>query len=131
MKRKPAKLAEKSKENDRNGQSGDDEVVWGVDSASLTTSDLLSCVRENFGSPKVWGRYLGEKEGVSAGITPEEAELLKENDIKLLVIWNRFNDATGLENGQSEARANSFNWQRSWESLRVSQFLRISSLIIL
>lgn len=102
---KETSSSEKSKENDRNGQSGDDEVVWGVDSASLTTSDLLSCVRENFGSPKVWGRYLGEKEGVSAGITPEEAELLQENDIKLLVIWNRFNDATGLENGQSEARA--------------------------
>ncbi|MBG9588739.1 glycoside hydrolase domain-containing protein [Cytobacillus firmus] len=96
---------DKGKGNDQDGQSGDDEVVWGVDSASLTTSDLLSCVRENFGSPKVWGRYLGEKEGVSAGITPEEAELLQGNDIKLLVIWNRFNDATGLENGQSEARA--------------------------
>ncbi|MCM3706733.1 MULTISPECIES: glycoside hydrolase domain-containing protein [Cytobacillus] len=95
----------KGKENNQDGQSGADEVVWGVDSATLTTSDLLSCVRENFGSPKVWGRYLGEKEGVSAGITSEEAKLLQDNDIKLLVIWNRFNDATGIKNGQSEARA--------------------------
>lgn len=96
---------DKGAKNDQDGKSEDDEVVWGVDSASLTTSDLLSCVRENFGSPKVWGRYLSEKEGVSAGITPQEAELLQRNDIKLLVIWNRFNEATGLENGQSEANA--------------------------
>ncbi|WP_264739273.1 glycoside hydrolase domain-containing protein [Cytobacillus firmus] len=97
--------SDKGAKNDQDSKPEDDEVVWGVDSASLTTSDLLSCVRENFGSPKVWGRYLGEKEGVSAGITPQEAELLQGNDIKLLVIWNRFNDATGLENGQSEAKA--------------------------
>ncbi|PWW31775.1 uncharacterized protein DUF1906 [Cytobacillus oceanisediminis] len=92
-------------QDDQDRQTDEDEVVWGVDSASLTTSDLLSCVRENFGSPKVWGRYLGEKDGVSAGITPEEAELLHSNDIKILVIWNRFSNATGLENGQNEARA--------------------------
>ncbi|MBT2689456.1 DUF1906 domain-containing protein [Bacillus sp. ISL-47] len=91
--------------DDEDGQTDEDEVVWGVDSASLTTSGLLSCVRDNFGSPKVWGRYLGEKEGVSAGITAVEAELLHSNDIKILVIWNRFSDATGLENGQSEAKA--------------------------
>ncbi|MBN8201319.1 glycoside hydrolase domain-containing protein [Bacillus sp. NTK034] len=97
--------SDKGAKNEQDGKSEDDEVVWGVDSASLTTSDLLSCVRENFGSPKVWGRYLGEKEGVSAGITPQEAKLLQDNNIKLLVIWNRFNDATGLENGQSEAKA--------------------------
>lgn len=92
-------------QDDQDGQTDEDEVVWGVDSASLTTSGLFSCVRENFGSPKVWGRYLGEKEGVSAGITPEEAELLHSNDIKILVIWNRFSNAAGLENGQNEARA--------------------------
>ncbi|WP_370223993.1 glycoside hydrolase domain-containing protein [Cytobacillus sp.] len=97
--------SDKGAKNEQDGKSEDDEVVWGVDSASLTTSDLLSCVRENFGSPKVWGRYLGEKEGVSAGITPPEAKLLQDNNIKLLVIWNRFNDATGIENGQSEAKA--------------------------
>ncbi|WP_264805763.1 glycoside hydrolase domain-containing protein [Cytobacillus sp. NCCP-133] len=32
-------------------------------------------------------------------------ELLQSNDIKILVIWNQFNDATGLENGQNEANA--------------------------
>lgn len=99
--------------NSNNGQEGntngnedepaDDETVWGVDSASLTTEEMISCVRENFGSPKVWGRYLGEKDGVSAGMTAEEVKLLHENDIKVLVIWNHFTDATGYENGKKEA----------------------------
>lgn len=87
------------KQND----TSDDETIWGVDSASLTTEEMISCVRENFGSPKVWGRYLGEKDGVSAGITAEEVKLLHENDIKVLVIWNHFTDATGYENGKKEA----------------------------
>lgn len=91
------------KENSEGDTSNSDEVVWGVDSASLTSSDMLSCVKENFGSPEVWGRYLGEKEGVSAGITPEEVELLHSNDIKILVIWNHFTDATGYENGVEQA----------------------------
>lgn len=92
-----------NKDDKEEAASNDDEIVWGVDSASLTTSEMLACVRENFGEPKVWGRYLGEKEGVSAGITPEEVELLHSNDIKILPIWNHFNDATGYENGKSEA----------------------------
>lgn len=93
-----------------NGQSNGDEasngegVVWGVDSASLTTEEMLQCVTGNFGSPAVWGRYLGDKEGVSEGLTPEEVERLHSNDIKVLVIWNHFTDATGYENGQNEAR---------------------------
>ncbi len=94
-----------SSQGEENGQTDGNEAAWGVDSASLTTSGLLSCVRDNFGSPEIWGRYLGDKEGISAGITPEEAELLRSNDIKILVIWNRFNNAAGLENGQNEARA--------------------------
>lgn len=93
------------RQDEQNGQTNEDEVVWGVDSASLTTNGLLSCVQDNFGSPKIWGRYLGDKEGVSAGITPAEVELLQSNGVEILVIWNRFNDATGLENGQNEARA--------------------------
>jgi hypothetical protein len=105
------KQEDNNKDNNQNGNknnkeeaaSNDDEVVWGVDSASLTTSEMLACVRENFGEPKVWGRYLGDKEGVSAGITPEEVELLHSNDIQILPIWNHFNDATGYENGKSEA----------------------------
>ncbi|MDG5788448.1 DUF1906 domain-containing protein [Evansella sp. AB-P1] len=86
-----------------NGESS--EPVWGVDSASLTTESMLACVTENFGDPQIWGRYLGDKEGVSYGLTHEEVELLHENDIQILVIWNHFTDATGYEKGQSEAEA--------------------------
>lgn len=88
----------------KDGTAGGDEVVWGVDSANLTTSELLACVRENFGDPQIWGRYLGEKEGVSVGLTSEEVELLHSNDIQVLVIWNHFTDATGYENGKNEAQ---------------------------
>ncbi|MDQ0256306.1 hypothetical protein J2S74_003726 [Evansella vedderi] len=86
-----------------NGETPD--TVWGVDSASLTTEDMLMCVRENFGDPQVWARYLGDKEGVSYGLTQEEVELLHSNDIDIMVIWNHFTDATGYEKGQSEATA--------------------------
>ncbi len=83
--------------------TSNDEIVWGVDSASHTTSEMLSCVRENFGDPLIWGRYLGEKDGVSEGLTADEIELLHSNDIEILLIWNHFEDARGYENGRSEA----------------------------
>lgn len=94
---------EKSDDNGDKSTNGSD-TVWGVDSASKTTEEMLACVRDNFGNPKVWGRYLGDNEDVSTGITKEEVELLHSNDIQLLLIWNHFNDATGYENGKEEAK---------------------------
>ena len=88
-----------------NGNEESSEPVWGVDSASLTTDELLACVRENFGDPEVWGRYLGTNEGVSYGLTEDEIDLLHSNDIQILVIWNHFTDGTGYENGENEAMA--------------------------
>ncbi len=88
-----------------NGNNDTTENVWGVDSASLTTEDMLACVRENFGDPNVWGRYLGDNEDVSFGITEDEVDLLHSNDIEILVIWNHFTDATGYDKGESEAEA--------------------------
>jgi hypothetical protein len=75
-------------------------IVWGVDSASLTTEELFSCVRENFGEPRIWGRYLGTKEGVSKGLTKEEAAFLQSKNAGILLINNQFTDATGKENGR-------------------------------
>ncbi|HZG73494.1 MAG TPA: glycoside hydrolase domain-containing protein, partial [Chondromyces sp.] len=95
---------EEKENNAEDGQPNKNQVVWGVDSASLTTNELLACVKENFGNPQIWGRYLGEKEGVSKGLTANEIELLHSNDINILVIWNHFTDATGYENGQNQAR---------------------------
>ncbi|WP_227002753.1 glycoside hydrolase domain-containing protein [Salicibibacter kimchii] len=64
---------------------------------------MLECVTDNYGDPAVWGRYLGENEGVSYGITDEEIDLLQANDIQTLVIWNHTTDVTGYDHGQNEA----------------------------
>ncbi|WP_245628136.1 glycoside hydrolase domain-containing protein [Shouchella shacheensis] len=89
-----------------NGENGNNQIpdtVWGMDSASPTTENMLACVTENFGNPSVWGRYLGDNEGVSVGLTTEEVDLLQSNDIQTLVIWNHTTDITGYDHGQSEA----------------------------
>lgn len=103
---------DETENGDENGNGNGDatngdtpDTVWGIDSASLTTEDMLNCVRENFGDPQVWARYLGDKEDVSYGLTHEEVELLHDNGIDIMVIWNHFTDATGYEKGQNEATA--------------------------
>ncbi|SHG92872.1 glycoside hydrolase domain-containing protein [Ornithinibacillus halophilus] len=83
--------------SDQNGESG--EIVWGVDSASYTSEELFACVIDNFGEPEVWGRYLGDREGVSAGLDSAEVDYLHENDIQILVIYNHVNDARGYDHG--------------------------------
>ncbi|SFE95077.1 glycoside hydrolase domain-containing protein [Alteribacillus iranensis] len=89
--------------NTANGDTGDQNYVWGTDTTSAVDADLISCVEENFGEPQVWGRYLGDKEGVSRGLTNEEMERLHSNNAKILLIYNHFNDATGYETGEEEA----------------------------
>lgn len=88
--------------SDENMQDGK-EIYWGVDSASTTDEGLYQCVNENFGHPEVWGRYLGDKEGVSAGLDANEVEFLHENGVRILLIHNHFSDATGYDNGVAEA----------------------------
>ncbi|MUK88907.1 DUF1906 domain-containing protein [Ornithinibacillus sp. L9] len=90
---------------DGSGEEGDqnndnsDEVVWGVDSASYTDENMYSCVVDNFGEPEVWGRYLGDREGVSQGMDSDEVDYFHENDIQILVIYNHVNDARGYDHG--------------------------------
>ncbi|RBW67690.1 glycoside hydrolase domain-containing protein [Bacillus taeanensis] len=79
------------------------ELVWGVDSASVTTEEMCACVEENFGTPSVWGRYLGTKEDVSKGISKEEAQLIHNKGAKVLLIFNHFTEAIGYEKGKTEA----------------------------
>ena len=103
-----------SNDNGNNGGNGDEDgnrddeefpdLVWGVDSASLTTPDFYACVRENFGEPLVWGRYLGDKEGVSFGLTDDQVELIQSEGAKILLIYNQFEDGTGYENGRDQAQ---------------------------
>ncbi|MGM0847218.1 MAG: glycoside hydrolase domain-containing protein [Bacillota bacterium] len=90
-------------EGNNNGNGGSENgLVWGIDTASATNESFNMCVRDNFGDPGVVGRYLGDKEGVSAGLTTEEADLIKSNNDEILLIHNRFSDATGFENGVQE-----------------------------
>ncbi|MCU9613587.1 DUF1906 domain-containing protein [Caldibacillus lycopersici] len=80
------------------------EIIWGVDSASYTNNDLFVCVKDNFGSPEVWGRYLGTKDNVSTGLDKDEIKLLHDENIKILLIYNHFTDATGYDNGVKQAK---------------------------
>ncbi|WP_246050077.1 glycoside hydrolase domain-containing protein [Aquibacillus sediminis] len=94
---------QQSNQEQQQNQQQDDQIVWGVDSASYTDQSMYECVKENFGQPSVWGRYLGTKEDVSIGLDQAEVELLHENDVRILVIYNHFNDARGYERGIEEA----------------------------
>lgn len=91
------------------GNSGSDnpnsgmDIYWGVDSASNST-DLYQCVNENYGHPEIWGRYLGDMEGVSAGLTADEASFLHEQGVRILPIHNHFTNATGYDHGVAEAQ---------------------------
>ncbi|SFB28794.1 protein of unknown function [Lentibacillus halodurans] len=88
--------------SDQNGKNNQN-IYWGVDSASNTDNNLYQCVHDNFGEPEVWGRYLGDKENVSVGLDSDEINNLHDNDVRLLVIYNHFNDATGYDHGVEEA----------------------------
>ncbi|WP_078378497.1 glycoside hydrolase domain-containing protein [Sutcliffiella halmapala] len=90
---------------DENGNSSDDlaDIIWGIDSASETTEEFYACVKENFGDPVVFGRYLGEREGVSHGLTSNQVDLIQEEGDYILPIYNHFNDARGYDNGVAQA----------------------------
>lgn len=88
---------------DQNNYSSN-TIIWGVDSASYTNNHFYTCVNEKVGSPAVWGRYLGSKGNVSIGITKSEAERLHSKNIRILLINNQFENATGYKNGVNEAK---------------------------
>lgn len=112
-----------------NGAENDNsnELHWGVDSATYTDDDFYACVVDNFGEPVVWGRYLGEKEGVSEGLDADEVQLLHDNDIQILVIYNHVEDARGYDNGVSHAEWCLSRWHRKWRFLRALLYSSISS----
>jgi hypothetical protein len=80
------------------------QLLWGVDTASKLDQAFLQCVIDNYGTPSVFGRYLETKEGVSTGLTPDEVELLHQQGIKIIPIYNHFTNATVYENGAQEAQ---------------------------
>ena len=89
---------------DQDADKESDKTYWGVDSASLTDKNMYRCVKDSFGEPDVWGRYLGDKSDVSVGLTQDEAQFLHDKDVKILVIYNHFEEAVGYDNGISEAK---------------------------
>src|SRR5699024_12764858 len=100
---KPEKSKEDSEKGSDNYKSDKEEsqdIYLGMESASATGENLYSCAKESFGDPKIWGRYLGDKDDVSIGLDNEEVEFLHEKDVKILVIYNHVENATGYEHGE-------------------------------
>lgn len=98
--KKDKKDKEKTEDKDKANKNQDSEkVIWGVDSASVTTEEVYVCVNQHFGKPEIWGRYLGTIEDVSQGITKEESQYLHEQEIKVLAIYNHFDGAKGYDHG--------------------------------
>jgi hypothetical protein len=100
--------SDKNKDDEESQENADKEdtpeLVWGIDSASATTEEFFACVKDNFGEPAIFGRYLGDKEGVSVGLTKEQVDLIHSEEAKVLLIFNHFTDATGHDNGVAEAK---------------------------
>jgi len=76
---------------------------WGVDSAENVTKDLFQCVIRNFGFPRFWGRYLVRVPGISEGLTIDEISFIRSKGVKLLPIYNSFQEAKGYWKGSAAA----------------------------
>jgi len=86
--------------------------IWGVDSAATVTEELYTFVRNKFGNPKFWGRYLSEVPKLSEGLTKGEISFIRNKGIKLLPIYSVYREATGYLNGQTAARNAVFHSRR-------------------
>lgn len=93
-----------NKAQEKPAQEKKPTIVWGVDTASNVDQAFLQCVKENYGAPSVFGRYLETKGDVSMGLTKEEVDLLHRQGIKILPIFNHFTEAVGYDKGVSEAK---------------------------
>ncbi|MEH7418692.1 glycoside hydrolase domain-containing protein [Neobacillus drentensis] len=96
--------AQKKPSQNKPAQKEKPAIVWGVDTASSVDQAFLQCVKDNYGTPTVFGRYLESKGDVSVGLTKEEVDLLHKQGIKILPIFNHFKEAVGYENGVAEAK---------------------------
>lgn len=86
-----------------NGNDEDPEYFWGLDSADIVNEDFYGCIREHYGEPAAFGRYLETIDGVSHGLSAEEVEFLHEHDIQIIPIYNHFTDGTTYDKGVEEA----------------------------
>ncbi len=79
-------------------------IYWGIDTASVVEEEQLMCVRENYGEPSYVGRYLETKEDVSFGLTKEEVDFFRKENLKIVLIYNHFTEAISKESGRKEAQ---------------------------
>jgi hypothetical protein len=71
----------------------------GVDSSTIVTPSKIQCIRNRYGNPAFWGRYLATVKGAAEGITASELTLLRQSHIKLLPIYSNFRSAVGKREG--------------------------------
>ena len=86
--------------------------IWGVDSSTNVTDELYQCVIRKYGSPKFWGRYLTRVPNASEGLTREEISFIRAKGIKIILIYNNFQTATGSDQGRTAAANAIFNANR-------------------
>jgi hypothetical protein len=86
--------------------------VWGVDSSNPVDQELYDCVKNQYGLPKYWGRYLTERPNVSSGLTKDEIGFIRSKGIKILPIYNVINEAVGYEEARIAARNAVFHARR-------------------
>lgn len=86
--------------------------LWGVDSAAIANESLYQCVRNNYGHPKYWGRYLVTVPNAAEGLTATEVAFLHQKGIRILPIYSAFKEATGYSKGQVNARNAVFHAKR-------------------
>jgi hypothetical protein len=78
--------------------------IWGVDTVNSVDEELFDCVRNRFGLPKFWGRYLTAIPNVSSGLTKQELSYIRDKGIKVLPIYNVMNEAVGYDQALISAR---------------------------
>ncbi|WP_085524187.1 glycoside hydrolase domain-containing protein [Tuberibacillus sp. Marseille-P3662] len=96
-----------SKQPDQPNGSDDEskqKLIWGIDTANQVTDNLYQCVDKHYGQPAIIGRYLGDKDNVSTGLTQDEAQFIHQKGARIIPIHNHFTDATGRSNGIQEAQ---------------------------
>lgn len=86
--------------------------IWGVDSSVPVNENLYTCVKNNFGQPQFWGRYLTTTPNVATGLSKEEIAFIRNKGIKILPIYNVFRESVGYGKGQQVARNAVFHARR-------------------
>ncbi|KZZ85255.1 glycoside hydrolase domain-containing protein [Bacillus sp. SJS] len=86
--------------------------AWGIDSAKKADQDLYNCVKKYYGTPAYWGRYLADVPGVSRGLSKLEISFIHSKGIKVLPIYNVFDQAIQYDKGAIAVRNAVFHARR-------------------